>query len=131
MHACVSCCCPQAGDSPLQLGPKAEESGKVKGNPLSFLLRLLLGTAAGFYYFLVSVDGWVGCVWQGGWQGKARCVWQSVCGRVAGLFGVTVQAVFQDRGQMKTLKPAMCGCCQGGSAHAVSVCGNSQATARP
>lgn len=46
----------QAGDSPLQLGPKAEESGKLKGNPLSFLFRLLLGTAAGFYYFLVSVD---------------------------------------------------------------------------
>ncbi|WIA13501.1 hypothetical protein OEZ86_006771 [Tetradesmus obliquus] len=46
---------PQAGDSPLQLGPKAEERGKVNGNPLSFLLRLLLGTAAGFYYFLVPV----------------------------------------------------------------------------
>lgn len=45
----------QAGDSPLQLGPKSEESGKVNGNPLSFLLRLLLGTAAGFYYFLVSL----------------------------------------------------------------------------
>lgn len=44
----------QAGPSPLQLGPKAEESGKVSGNPLSFLLRLLLGSAAGFYYFLVS-----------------------------------------------------------------------------
>jgi MPBQ/MSBQ methyltransferase len=45
----------QAGESPLQLGPKSEESGKVNGNPLSFLLRLLLGTAAGFYYFLVSL----------------------------------------------------------------------------
>jgi MPBQ/MSBQ methyltransferase len=44
---------PQAGDSPLQLGPKAEERGKVAGNPISFLLRLLLGTTAGFYYFLV------------------------------------------------------------------------------
>jgi MPBQ/MSBQ methyltransferase len=45
----------QSGDSPLQLGPKAEERGKVNGNPLSFLLRLLLGTAAGFYYFLVRI----------------------------------------------------------------------------
>lgn len=63
----VSCCWPQAGESPLQLGPKAEEAGKLQGNPLSFLLRLLLGTAAGFYYFLVSGR-------QGGWQG--------VCGRV-------------------------------------------------
>jgi hypothetical protein len=43
----------QAGESPLQLGPKAEERGKVSGNPISFLLRLLLGTTAGFYYFLV------------------------------------------------------------------------------
>jgi hypothetical protein len=50
----LSRCVLQAGDSPLQLGPKAEESGKVRGNPLSFLLRLLLGSAAGFYYFLVS-----------------------------------------------------------------------------
>lgn len=46
----------QAGPSPLQLGPKAEERGKVNGNPVSFLLRLLLGTAAGFYYFLVSAN---------------------------------------------------------------------------
>jgi MPBQ/MSBQ methyltransferase len=46
---------PQAGDSPLQLGPKAEESGKLKGNPLSFLFRLLLGTAAGFYYFVLPI----------------------------------------------------------------------------
>lgn len=46
---------PQAGPSPLQLGPKAEESGKVRGNPLSFLLRLILGSAAGFYYFVLPV----------------------------------------------------------------------------
>jgi hypothetical protein len=43
----------QAGESPLKLGPKAEESGKLHDNPLSFLVRLVLGTAAGFYYFLV------------------------------------------------------------------------------
>jgi hypothetical protein len=51
----------QAGESPLQLGPKAEECSKVSGNPLSFLLRLLLGTTAGFYYFLVravAMWGW-------------------------------------------------------------------------
>lgn len=47
----------QAGESPLQLGPKAEERGQVRGNPLSFLIRLLLGTAAGFYYFLVGLEG--------------------------------------------------------------------------
>eukprot|EP00879_Flechtneria_rotunda_P004690 GHRR01004954.1.p1 GENE.GHRR01004954.1~~GHRR01004954.1.p1 ORF type:complete len:313 (+),score=64.06 GHRR01004954.1:258-1196(+) len=44
---------PTAGPSPLDLPPKpTEERGKVS-NPLSFLFRLLLGTAAGFYYFLV------------------------------------------------------------------------------
>jgi hypothetical protein len=59
MRVVLLACLPQAGDSPLQLGPKAEERGKVAGNPLSFLLRLLLGTAAGFYYFLVS-RGWQG-----------------------------------------------------------------------
>jgi hypothetical protein len=46
----------QAGPSPLQLGAKAEERGKLQGNPLSFLIRLLLGSAAGFYYFLVSIN---------------------------------------------------------------------------
>lgn len=29
----------------------------MRGNPLSFLIRLLLGTAAGFYYFLVGLEG--------------------------------------------------------------------------
>ena len=47
--------CPQAGDSPLEMGPKAEVSGKLNTNPLSFLLRMLLGTLAGFYYFVVPV----------------------------------------------------------------------------
>ncbi len=37
------------------MGPKAEVSGKMNSNPFSFLFRLLLGTAAGFYYFLVPV----------------------------------------------------------------------------
>ncbi len=51
-HACA---CVQAGESPLQMGPKAEVSGCMNSNPLSFALRLLLGTAAGFYYFVVPV----------------------------------------------------------------------------
>ncbi|GLC41707.1 hypothetical protein PLESTB_000685800 [Pleodorina starrii] len=46
---------PKAGESPLAMGPKAEVSNKMNSNPLSFLMRLLLGTAAGFYYFLVPV----------------------------------------------------------------------------
>lgn len=45
--------CAQAGASPLQLGPKAEVSKASNTNPLSFLLRLILGSAAGFYYFML------------------------------------------------------------------------------
>lgn len=45
---------PKAGESPLDMGSKAEVSGKIS-NPFSFLFRLLLGTAAGFYYFLVPI----------------------------------------------------------------------------
>jgi hypothetical protein len=41
----------------------------VRGNPLSFLLRLLLGSAAGFYYFLVS-----GAV-RGGGANRQPCDW--------------------------------------------------------
>jgi len=44
----------------------------VKGNPLSFLLRLLLGTAAGFYYFLVSGAG-------GGGVGGLSTLWVCLC----------------------------------------------------
>jgi hypothetical protein len=54
MHLLSRATAPQAGASPLQLGPKAEERGAARGNPLSFLLRLLLGSAAGFYFFLVG-----------------------------------------------------------------------------
>ena len=39
----------------MVMGAKAEVSGKLNTNPFSFLLRLLLGTAAGFYYFVVPV----------------------------------------------------------------------------
>lgn len=53
----ASTCAPyaQAGASPLVLGPKAETSGSMNTNPVAFALRLTLGSAAGFYYFLVRV----------------------------------------------------------------------------
>ena len=50
----------QAGDSPLQLPPKPQEtSGKSRSNPLLFVLRLLLGSTAGFYYFVLPVYMWI------------------------------------------------------------------------
>ena len=49
----------QAGDSPLALGPKAEESHARNTNPLSFLLRLVLGSLAGFYFFVIPVYMWL------------------------------------------------------------------------
>ena len=49
----------QAGDSPLELGPKAEESSQLNTNPLAFLFRVLLGSTAGFYYFVLPVYMWV------------------------------------------------------------------------
>eukprot|EP00891_Asterochloris_glomerata_P003576 jgi/Astpho2/3576/Aster-06483 len=49
----------QEGDSPLQLPPKRETSGKRSKNPLMFLLRLLLGSTAGFYYFVLPVYMWM------------------------------------------------------------------------
>lgn len=50
---------PQAGESPLQLGPKVEVSNPTKSNPFSFLARLLLGSLAGFYYFLLPCYMWL------------------------------------------------------------------------
>ena len=53
----------QLGKSPLKLGPKAEESNKElsknKTNVAMFLLRLILGSMAGFYFFLVPVYMWI------------------------------------------------------------------------
>lgn len=49
----------QAGDSPLVIGPKEETSGKLNSNPLSFLLRLILGSLAGFYFVVVPVYMWI------------------------------------------------------------------------
>lgn len=45
---------PTAGPSPLDLGPKME-SRQAEFNPVVFLPRLLLGTAAGFYYFVLPI----------------------------------------------------------------------------
>ena len=57
------------GASPLQLGPKAEASGKANTNPVAFLLRLLLGSTAGFYYFCLPVYMWLkNLVWPRSWE---------------------------------------------------------------
>ncbi|KAG6480896.1 2-methyl-6-phytyl-1,4-hydroquinone methyltransferase 2, chloroplastic-like [Zingiber officinale] len=47
-----------SGDSPLQLGPKAEDVNKPV-NPFVFLLRFILGTIAAAYYVLVPIYMWV------------------------------------------------------------------------
>jgi len=46
---------PKPGPSPLKLPATSERSGAMNTNPLAFLLRLLLGTAAGFYYFVLPI----------------------------------------------------------------------------
>ena len=46
---------PLSGKPPLDLGPKQEERSRAGPNPLASLLRLLVGTIGGFYYFLVPV----------------------------------------------------------------------------
>jgi hypothetical protein len=55
--------CVQLGKSPLKLGPKAEESDKElsqdRTNVAMFVLRLVLGSSAGFYFFLVPVYMWI------------------------------------------------------------------------
>ncbi|KAI5056515.1 hypothetical protein GOP47_0028333 [Adiantum capillus-veneris] len=49
---------PEWGDSPLQLGPKAEDV-KAKVNPIVFLYRFLLGVMASVYYVLVPIYMWI------------------------------------------------------------------------
>lgn len=49
----------KAGESPMPLGPKAEQSASLNTNPFTFLARLLLGTSAGFYYFVLPVYMWL------------------------------------------------------------------------
>lgn len=75
----------QAGESPLKLGPKAEESGKLHDNPLSFLVRLVLGTAAGFYYFLVRVITFGTAVYCSTLSGVRALLMKGTCLFVCGL----------------------------------------------
>lgn len=49
---------PFSGDSPLQLGPKAEDIKKPV-NPFVFLFRLILGAIAGAYFVLVPIYMWI------------------------------------------------------------------------
>ena len=46
---------PLSGKPPLDLGPKREDRSRAGPDPLASLLRLLVGTIGGFYYFLVPV----------------------------------------------------------------------------
>ncbi|XP_078442056.1 S-adenosyl-L-methionine-dependent methyltransferases superfamily protein [Wolffia australiana] len=48
----------ERGESPLQMGPKAEDVSKPV-NPISFLFRFLLGTIAAAYYVLVPIYMWL------------------------------------------------------------------------
>ena len=51
---------PISGGTPLDLGAKPRETRSRKGpNPLASLLRLLVGTLGGFYYFLVPIYMWL------------------------------------------------------------------------
>ncbi|KAL9683800.1 hypothetical protein QQ045_021226 [Rhodiola kirilowii] len=49
---------PLSGDSPLQLGPIAEDVAQPV-NPFVFLLRFVLGATAGGYYVLVPIYMWL------------------------------------------------------------------------
>ncbi|KAK9160807.1 hypothetical protein Syun_007148 [Stephania yunnanensis] len=49
---------PASGDSPLKLGPKAEDVKKPV-DPLKFLTRLILGALAATYYVLVPIYMWI------------------------------------------------------------------------
>lgn len=60
---------PEAGESPLKLGPPQEVSSAKPTNPFVFLLRLLLGTTAGFYYFCLPVYMYLKhLVWPKNWE---------------------------------------------------------------
>ncbi|KAG0521758.1 hypothetical protein BDA96_08G188900 [Sorghum bicolor] len=47
-----------SGDSPLKLGPKAEDVSKPV-NPIIFLFRFLIGTICAAYYVLVPIYMWI------------------------------------------------------------------------
>ena len=58
----------QSGESPLQMGPKAEESSNANSSAISFYGRLILGTLAGSYYFILPVYMWFkNLVWPKSW----------------------------------------------------------------
>ena len=60
---------PAPGASPLALGPPAEVRSAKPSNPLVFLLRMALGVAAGFYYFLLPVYMYLKhLVWPKNWE---------------------------------------------------------------
>lgn len=59
----------EAGESPLDLGPKAEISGSMNTNPFKFLVRFILGSLAGAYYFLVPIYMWIkDKIWPKSWE---------------------------------------------------------------
>jgi len=61
------------GDSPLQMGPKREDTGKQNSTflrKLTFPFRLILGSTAGFYYFVLPVYMWIkNLIWPKNWGG--------------------------------------------------------------
>lgn len=62
-HGLVIGCCVtgvkrESGDSPLKLGPKAEDVSKPV-NPIVFLFRFLVGTICATYFFLVPIYMWI------------------------------------------------------------------------
>ncbi|KAM3295118.1 hypothetical protein ACQJBY_037774 [Aegilops geniculata] len=63
-HGLVIGCCvtgikTQSGDSPLQLGPKAEDVSKPHVNPIFVFFRFLIGTICATYFFLVPIYMWI------------------------------------------------------------------------
>eukprot|EP00210_Caulerpa_lentillifera_P004550 g4340.t1 len=48
---------PKGGVSSLELGPKREDV-KQKSNPVAFVIRFLLGSLAGSYYFILPIYMW-------------------------------------------------------------------------
>ena len=49
----------QAGESPLDMGPKLETTGGSGRNVFGFLFRLILGTTAGAYFFILPIYMWL------------------------------------------------------------------------
>ncbi|VAH96031.1 unnamed protein product [Triticum turgidum subsp. durum] len=63
-HGLVIGCCvtgikTQNGDSPLRLGPKAEDVSKPHVNPIFVFFRFLIGTICATYFFLVPIYMWI------------------------------------------------------------------------